>query len=168
MYPEDPRRRVEEKLFLAIEYTRSSITAAILDQECDDYEMLSRLWSKRFGYDAMQACKSAADSDETCNAALEAALRKMVRESSTTTKQQGLGAVFVFVEKTADENFAAVLHQVLDDNFSNGASVIPVRVEHFSPDLAFAGSRVMAMLELSQKAFQRELSTGGKSKHDEL
>jgi len=163
LYSNDPWRHVEEKRFLTVEYTRSSMTAAILYQECDYYEMLSRVRSHEFGFDAVEVCRSAAENKKSCNDVLQTALRKMVKDSTISGKKQKLDAVLVFGEKASDDSFAAVLRKALDDNFSNGASTSPVSMQDFSPDLAFAGSRAMAVFELKNKEWQRELAEEGRS-----
>lgn len=168
LYSDDPEYRVEGKRFLTIEYTRSSMTATIYYQECDYYEMLSRVRSSEFGFDAVEACRSAAEANGSCNADLQAALRKMVKESSTSGRRHKLDALLVFGEKALDGNFAAILRKVLDNSFSNGASISPVSMQDFSPDLAFAGSRAMAMFELRHKEWQRELAEEGRNEHGEL
>ncbi|KAM0710759.1 hypothetical protein Q7P35_001497 [Cladosporium inversicolor] len=167
-YPNEPERRVEEKPFLMIEYTRGSMTASILYQGCDYYEILSRVRSKAFGYDAMEACRNAAEDITTCNTALQNALKRMARDSSTSGNKQKLDAVLVFGEKPLDGNFSTVLRKALDDSFSNGASVTPVSMQDFSLDLAFAVSRAIAMFELKHKEWQRELAEEGKGEHDDL
>jgi len=168
LYPGDPEYRVEEKLFLTIEYTRTSMTAAILFQECDYFEILARIRAKDVGYDAMEACRNAAGDNESCDAMLQNALRKMVRDSSTSGRKQQLGAVLVFGDKALDGNFATALRKALDDNFSNGASITPASMHDFSPDLAFAGSRAMAMFELENKEWRRELTEEDKVQLGEL
>lgn len=168
LYPGDPEYRVEEKLFLTIEYTRSSMTAAILFQECDYFEILPRVRAKDVGYDAMEACRNAAGDNESCDTMLQNALRKMVRDSSTSGRKQQLGAVLVFGDKALDSNFATALRKALDDNFSNGASITPASMHDFSPDPAFAGSRAMAMFELQNKKWRRELAEEDKVQLGEL
>jgi len=76
--------------------------------------------------------------------------------------------VLVFGDKADDENLISVLRQVLRENFANGAYITPVRLQNFSPDLAFAGSRAMAIFEMQQKEIQRQLAREGKSEHGEL
>lgn len=168
LYPGDPEHRVEEKLFLTIEYTRSSMTVAILFQRCDYFEILSRVRAKDVGYDAMEACRNAAGDNEICDAMLQNALRKMVRDSSTSGRKQRLGAVLVFGDKALDGNFATALRKALDDDFSNGASITPASINDFSPNLAFAGSRAMAMFELQNKEWRRELAEEDKVQLGEL
>lgn len=90
------------------------------------------------------------------------------RSSSTSGRRHKLDALLVFGEKALDGNFAAILRKVLDNSFSNGASISPVSIQDFSPDLAFAGSRAMAMFELRHKEWQRELAEEGRNEHGEL
>jgi hypothetical protein len=168
LYTNDSEYQVEGKRFLTIDYTRSSITAAIFYQECDYYEMLSRVRSNDFGFDAVATCRDAAEDKESCNADIQAALRKMAKESSSCGRKYKLDTVLVFGEKALDGNFAAILRKVLDNSFSNGASISPASMQDFSLDVAFAGSRAMAMFELRHKEWQRELAEEGRNEHGEL
>jgi hypothetical protein len=170
MYTNDPERYVVDQLFLGIEHTRGSLNAAMFYQECGDYEMLSRVSSNRFGYDAISACKSTAVNTTACNDALETALRRVIRDAGSynTRKKPELDEIFVFGEKAEDENMLAVLDEVLRDWTSNGALLNMSRVRDFSPDPAFAGARAMAFAELEHKDYERELAEEERARRDEL
>jgi hypothetical protein len=146
------------------------LNAAMFYQECGDYEMLSRVSSNRFGYDAISACKSTAVNTTACNDALETALRRVIRDAGSynTRKKPELDEIFVFGEKAEDENMLAVLDQVLRDWTSNGALLNMSRVRDFSPDPAFAGARAMAFAELEHKDYERELAEEERARRDEL
>lgn len=167
-HPSEPMYQVVWNLFLTIEYTRSSMTAAILDQECGTYEMLSRVSSSDYGYDAMEACRDAAENSTSCDDFLQNALRKVVKDALTTPEEYHLDAALVFGEKADDENLAVVLREVLDDSFSNGTSIMLGKVREFSPDLTFASSRAMAMFALENEEWQREHGKQWNSQHGEL
>ena len=154
---------------LAVEYTRKSMSAVMWGEECGDYWRPSRVSSSDHGHDAIAACRSNNNEDsDHCNVDLRAALRSLIRAATNQAKSPALGTVLVFGDKADDENLISVLRQVLRENFANGAYITPVRLQNFSPDLAFAGSRAMAMFEMQQKEIQRQLAREGKSEHGEL
>jgi len=153
---------------LAIEYTRKAMTAVMWGEECSDYWWLSAVSSAGYGRDAISACRSKNDDGDHCNVDMKAAFRKLVRTATIRAKSPSLGTVLVFGERADDENLRLVLRQSLEDDFKNGASIVPARLQDFSPDLAFAGSRAMAMFEVEHKEWRRELTKEGRSDHGEL
>lgn len=76
--------------------------------------------------------------------------------------------MLVFGENADDENLLYVLRKVLKDSFASGASNRVVKLQDFSPDLPFAGSRAAAMFELRQKDWIRKLIEGESARHEEL
>jgi hypothetical protein len=167
--PEDLENDISRpQHILAIEYTRQSMAAVMWGEECGDYWRLSRVSSCEYGHNAVTACRNDNGDVEQCNAKLQAAFRKLVRTATNRAESPALGVVLLFGENADDENFASVLRKALDDNFSNGASISPVNMQDFSPDLAFAGSRAMVMFELRHKKWQRELAEEGRNEHGEL
>ena len=153
---------------LAIEYTRKAMTAVMWGEECADYWWLSSFSSGDYGHDAITACKSNNEDMNQCDVNLQVALRKLVRAAIKRAMSPSLGVVLVFREKADDEDFLLVLRQSLEDNFANRASIVPARVGDFSPDLAFAGSRAMAMFELEHREWRRDLAKEGRSDHGEF
>jgi hypothetical protein len=103
------------------------------------------------GHDNMMARRNSDEDDESCDTVLQAAFRKLAKESSIRTKEEGIGVVLVFGEKVDDKKFLSVLRQALKDNFAKGSSITPARVQDFSPGLAFAGSRAVAMSDPREK-----------------
>ncbi|GAB7326981.1 hypothetical protein MBLNU13_g10931t1 [Cladosporium sp. NU13] len=167
--PDDPGDDLSRRQhILVIKYTRSLMTAVIWGEECRDYWRVSRVNSPESGHDNIAACKDSAEDSESCNAVLQAAFGKLVERSLSHTRKPGLGAVLVFGENADDENLLHVLRKALKDDFVTGASNKVVKVQDFSPDLAFAGSRVAAMFELRQKDWIRKLIEEENSRHDEL
>jgi hypothetical protein len=167
--PDDPENDISRpQHILAIEYTRQSMAAVMWGEECGDYWRLSRVSSGEYGHNAVTACRNDNGGVKQCNAKLQAAFRKLVRTATNRAKSPALSVMLVFGENADDENFAAVLGKALDDNFSNGASISPASMQDFSSDLAFAGSRAMAMFELRHKEWQREIAEEGRSEHGEL
>lgn len=141
--PDDPAyHHGPEQLVFAFEHTRDSLTAGLWSEECGVVEMTSRLNSVQFGHNAMQACRDAEESRLACDEDLKAALRSVSTDSSRGERE--LGAVLLFGESALDEATLVALRQVLEEQFSNGDSVNWSRVQGFSRDLAFAGSRSMA------------------------
>ncbi|GAB7323309.1 hypothetical protein MBLNU13_g05780t1 [Cladosporium sp. NU13] len=102
-----------------------------------------RLNSAQFGHNAMQACRDAEESRWTCDEDLKSALRGVSADSSRGARHE-LGRVLLFGESALDGATLVALRQVLEEQFPNGDSVDWSRVQDFSQDLAFAGSRAMA------------------------
>lgn len=167
--PDDPYDEIgRPQHILAIEYTRSLMTAVIWGEECEDYWKVSRVSAPESGHDKMAACRENAEDSESCNAVLQAAFGRLVKRSLSRTRKPGLGVVLVFGEHADDENLLFVLRKYLKDNFANAASINIVDVQDFSPDLAFAGSRAAAMFELQAKDHMRKLTEEESARHDEL
>ena len=154
--------RVDDQLFLTVEYTRKSLTAALVEQNCG-YQTLSRVRSSHFGHDTTEGCRSAAKANSSGNNFMSTTLRQMFKESS----KQRLDAVIVLGEKADDGNLTAVLRQVLAQTFTNSASVPLSNEQAFSPDLAFAVSRAAAMFELRQKGWNGEVGELDSAHHEE-
>lgn len=142
--PDDPAYHHDpEQLFFAFEYDRDSLTAGLWREECGVMEMTSPLNSAQFGHNAMQACRDAEESRWTCDEDLKSALRGVSADSSRGARHE-LGRVLLFGESALDGATLVALRQVLEEQFPNGDSVDWSRVQDFSQDLAFAGSRAMA------------------------
>jgi hypothetical protein len=58
------------------------------------------------GHDNMMAYRNSAEDDESCDTVLQAAFRKLAKESSIRTKEEGIGVVLVFGEKVDDKKFS--------------------------------------------------------------
>ena len=156
--PDDPAYHHDpEQLFFAFEYTRASLTAGLWREECGVLEMTSRLNSVQFGHNAMQSCRDAEESRWTCDEDLKSALRSVsTTDSSRGERERELGAVLLFGESALDEATLVALRQVLEEQFSNGDAVEWSRVQGFSRDLAFAGSRAMARADWEARGFGHE------------
>lgn len=153
--PDDPAYHHDpEQLFFSIEYTRDSLTAGLWTEECGVLEMTSRLNYVQFGHNAMQACRDAEESRWTCDEDLKAALRSVSTDSSRGERE--LDAVLLFGESALDGATLVALRQVLEGHFSNGDSVNWSRVQGFSRDLAFAGSRSMARADRAARGSGHE------------
>jgi hypothetical protein len=138
LYHHDP-----EQVLFTVEYTRDSLTAGLWREECGVMEMTNRLNSVELGYDAMQTCKRTAMDKTTCDQTFKSALRT-VSEDSSRDETEEIGPVLILGERADDDAMLKSLREVLGKQFPNGDSVDLARVQGFSPDPAFAGSRAMA------------------------
>jgi len=153
---------------LAVEYTRTSMNAVIWGEQCGSYWRAFGVNSTEAGYDALAACRHSAADSETCNAVLEAAFGRLETKYFHGTEIQDLGAVLVFGEHADDENLRSVLQRTLGDKFANGAHIAPARIQGFSPDVVFAGSRAAAMFELQEMDRFRKLVEEDRARRNEL
>lgn len=137
-YYSDPVQNV-----FTIEYTRDSMTAGLWNEDCGVMEMAKRLNSAQLGHNAVQTCRESSSDIARCEEAFESALRSVI-EDSHRAKHEEIDAVLVYGERADDNDMLVSLRKVLIEQFPNGGSVDLSRLQSFSPDPTFAGSRAMA------------------------
>lgn len=131
-----------EMLVLAVDYTRDTLAAELLDEYCEEFEMPGKFHSTTLGYDAMQACRNTSTNATQCNDALKSGFESMF--NGTNYGRRSINWVLMTGEKADDEHMNAALRQVLTDRFSNGDTVDFSTLKKLSDDPTYAGSRATA------------------------
>lgn len=119
-------------------------------------------------YDTVAACRSKATDKKSCDTVIHTALAKLVRDSLNVSGKTVLNVALVYGEGADDEHLTSVLRQAFENIFTNGGSIPLSRVKSFSPDLAFAGSRAMAVADLVEKNHRLSQDQGKDITKDEL
>ena len=144
----------EVRYYLAVEYTKDSLVGQIWDGVCGVYDMIQTVSSSSSGYDAISACRKESENAEQCNAPLRRVLHELFKTSGHPKHQLDLSALLVSGEKGDDKNFLMALIQSLEDSHVNFTSADTSKLREYAPDLAFAGSRAMAEMEISRKRYK--------------
>ncbi|KAM0715711.1 hypothetical protein Q7P37_009211 [Cladosporium fusiforme] len=164
--PGEPGFEAREQLFLTVEYTGHSFTAALYEENCGVTETMARASSTRLGHNALQTCfekqvqQTAGSTSDTydCPRDLKTALEKLFRsaQKSITAHAQILDFALLYGELASHADLRNPLREVLVEFFSNGAEIdLDSRVREFAPNADFAGSRAVALAGAREMARQR-------------
>jgi hypothetical protein len=152
--PDDPDYHVgPSKLVLYVDYSRTSLTAGLWEEQCGLLDQLGWTHSEKLGHEGMKECKKTSEDSSVCDADFKSAVRAVLEAASRSgvNDPTKLDAVLIAGDGIRDDSMPESLREVLKSQFSNGEAVALDIVRQLSPDSTFAGSRAAAWSDLDAK-----------------